>query len=173
MSDTLIPAASFATPKSPETPQNEIPDGVSADEADAAATALGMVFFSADKAKKLKLIGAYQAQQGVVHLGLGRLAAAENAIQRMLETAVEISQDEDTYVEDRVKALLAGNALVSSLQKGIQMAVEFQLEKLISGPQSTKKRSFVDDQPVVPIQAQAGSTVNVTIDAPKKPVQNT
>jgi len=142
----------------PELPAAPITDA----EADKAANELGLTFFSASRSRQLKVIGAFQTQVGVINLGVGRLAAADEALQRMLKTAVEISENEDEYVGDRISAILAGRGVVDALQKSIQMMAEFQTEKLISGPTSTKRRAFVDEKPVVPIQAQQ---VTINLDS--------
>lgn len=169
MSDnTLIPTPG-PDPKPLELVAPALPDVVTDSEADEAANELGLTFFKADKCRKLKKIGLFHTQQGVIHLGVGRLAAADEAIQKLLQTAVSIAENEKQDTKDRVGALVAANALISSLQKSISLMAEFQADRLIAGPASTKRRAFVDDSPVVPIQAQSGSTVNVNlVDAEKK-----
>ena len=148
-------------------------DKVSDEEAKAAAAELNMTFFSPARSRLLKKIGLFQAQMGVVHLGLGRLAAAEEALGKMIDAAVSIAEDSKKEDEVRVAALTAGSSLVTTLQKSITLAVEFQQDKLIQGPQNNNRRVFVDDKPVVPIQAQPGSTVNISIDSKPKVDQTT
>ena len=165
---TLVPAT-VADPKPDLAVKPELPAELVSDaEADAAAKTLGMTFFNASKARKLKLIGAYQVQQGVVQLGVGRLAAADEALTRMLEVAVTLATDDKIDEQPRINALLAGKGLVEALQKSVQLMVELQTEKLIGGPSVQRKRSFVDEQPVVPINAHPGSTVNVNVDSNAK-----
>jgi len=140
-----------------------LPDVISDKEADEAAQSLGLSFFSSEKARKLKKIGLFTAQQGVIHLGVGRLAASDEVLQKLIQTAADIASDDQNDAKDRVGALTAANALISSLQKSIALMAEFQTDKLISGP-VMKRRSFVDDSPVVPIQAQ---NVNILVDSAK------
>lgn len=154
----------IATPKLFEPVNPELPSTTISDkEADEAAKSLGMVHFSAAKSRKLKTLGLFQAQQGVVHLGVGRLAAADEALSTMIEAAVDLATDADGDEEVRVSALVAGRGLVEALQKSVEMMVSFQTEKLLGNPSGSRKRSFVDDSPVVPIQAQSGSTINVNV----------
>lgn len=161
----LDPSASLTT--QPPAPQStsvnpEVPVLVTDAEANQAAKELGMTFFNAEKTKKLKKIGLFRAQQGVVHLGVGRLAACDEALQKLMEAAVTIASTESEETSDRVGAILAGKGIVEVMQKGIQMEAEFQVDKLIGGEaKPPRKRSFDTDQPIVPIQANAGSTVTV------------
>lgn len=141
-----------------------LPEVVTDKEADEAAQSLGLSFFSSEKTRKLKKIGLFTAQQGVIHIGVGRLAASDEVIQKLIQTAADIASDTSKEDKDRVGALTAANSLISSLQKSIALMAEFQTDKLISGP-SIKRRSFVDDGPVVPIQAQ---NVNILVDSSKK-----
>lgn len=152
MNDDLIPL------KEPLNP--ELPSVVTEKEAQEAATELGLRYFQPRKATLMKKIGLFQAQQGVVHLGVGRLAVADEALETLIETAVTLATDPKNCTEDRVGALMAGKHLVDSLQHSIELVSEFQANKLISGPSSNKRRSFVTDQPIVPIQAEH-VTVNV------------
>lgn len=161
----LIPAAVAITPvkvdAQPEMPTTAVTDA----EATEAAKELGMKFFSASKTRGLKRIGMFRAQQGVVHLGVGRLAACDDALQKLLDTAVKIAEAETEETKDRVGALLAGKALVDTIQNGIQMEADFQAEKLIGGLSGPRKRSFdITDQPIIPIQAQQ---VNINVDGPR------
>lgn len=175
MSDnTLTPAPpakelSSSVSVSPDLPLEQVTD----DEVRAAAAELNMTFFSPARSRLLKKIGLFTASQGVVHLGLGRLAAAEEALSKMINTAVDISGDKGKEDEVRVAALSAGSGLVTALQKSISLAVTFQQDDLITGPHNNQRRVFVDDQPVVPIQAQPGSTVNISIDSKPKVDQTT
>lgn len=164
--DTHLVVSAAPTPPSVVLPSVDTPALVTDAEANAAAKSLGMKFFRAEKTYQLKRIGMFRAQQGVVHLGVGRIAACEEALQKMIDTAVDISSDKTEDTERRVGALIAGKGLVEVMQKGIQIEVEFQTDKLIGGPEKVqKKRSFETDQPIIPIQAQSGSTVNIGVDA--------
>lgn len=150
--------------KSTEVLAPELPSDVVSDkEADAAAKALGMTFFSAAKTRQLKKIGMFKTQTGVIQIGVGRLAAAESALDKLLNISVEIAEDKesDTYV--RCNALTAGKNIVDSIVKSVELMVELQTQKLIGGPDTGKKRSFVAEQPVVPIKAESGSTINVNV----------
>lgn len=138
-------------------------DAITDEEADAAATSLGLQTFSAEKSRKLKKIGLFTAQQGVIHLGVGRLAVADEVLQKLIQTAADIAVDTHNEGKDRVGALQAANSLINTLQKSIAMTAEFQSERQIPGPQSSKRRIFVDDSPVVPIQANEGSNVTVNL----------
>lgn len=160
--DNLLPA---------ELPKPELPDAISDGDADDAARQLGLTFFSARKSKLLRKIGLYQTAQGVIHLGVGRLAAADEALHRLIEASVEIAEDKAEETKVRVDAMSAGKGLIDSLQRSIELVADFQQKKLI-GSATPKKRSFVDEQPVVPIQANAGSTVLVSIDSRPKEGQN-
>lgn len=165
--DPTPPLMKAIVPKQDLNPEVPVVDD---DEAAAAARELGMTFFNPQKSRLLKKIGIFQTQQGVVHLGVGRLAACDEALDRMIEAAVGIATDDGEKTEDRVGALMAGKHLVDSMQRSIEMVAEFQSDKLISGPANTKRRSFSVDQPIVPIQA-ASVTVNV-IDSGQKPTQS-
>lgn len=160
----LVPAETKSVPQiavNPETP----PVAVTDQEADEAAKSLGMTYFNAAKTRKLKTIGMFRAQQGVVHLGVGRLAACDEALQKLIDTAVAIASDEREETSDRNSALMAGKGLIDTMQKGVQMEAEFQVEKLIGGVTGGRKRSFDQmDQPIIPIQAQQ---VNINVDSPK------
>lgn len=166
MKDTGLLVAAATKPVAeiavnPETPTPVVTDA----EANEAATSLGMTYFNADKTRNLKKIGMFRAQQGVVHLGVGRLAACDEALQKLIETAVKIATDEREETSDRISALMAGKGLIDTTQKGVQMEAEFQVEKLIDGAKSQRKRSFDQmDQPIIPIQAQQ---VNINVDSPK------
>lgn len=149
---------------SPELPDAQIPD----DQADAAATELGLTYFKASKARKFKVLGQYFTQLGVIQLGVGRLAASDEAIQRMLMTAVALSEDEDNDPGARVAALTAGRGLVESQMRSVEIMRDLVTGKLIDGPQSNKRRSFVDEKPVVPIQA---NNCQINIDSSPKPPQ--
>lgn len=164
MSNELTPAAT-ATPASISV-NPEVPAQVTDSEADAAAKSLGMTSFSAAKTRQLKVIGVFRAQAGVVHLGVGRLAACDAALQKLMDAAVAIAEDGSEDTEKRVGALMAGKGLAEAVQKGIAMEVEFQQEKLIGAPGTTRKRSFDSDQPIVPINAQ---TVNINVDGKTAP----
>lgn len=167
-SGTLIPAPA-PEPTSVVVAKTDLPTAPVTDkEADEAAKSLGMTFFSSAKSRHLKTIGAFQVQQGVVQLGVGRLAFADEALARMISVAVGIAEDDDAADSDRASALGAGRALVEALQKSIQMMADFQSEKLIAGPTNSKRRAFVDDMPVVPIQA---NNCSITIDTQPKPPQ--
>lgn len=168
MSDNQLVPASTATPKSIAV-NPEAPAQVTDAEADAAAKSLGMVTFSSSKSRQLKTIGVYQSQLGVIHLGVGRLAACEDALQKLMEAAVAVATDGEEDTEKRVGAMMAGKGLAEALQKGIQMAAEFQTDKLIGGPTNPRKRSFETDQPIVPINAQ---TVNINVDSKAAPVES-
>lgn len=150
--------------KSTEVLAPELPSDVVSDkEADEAAKSLGMSYFSAAKARKLKKIGLFSTQVGVVHLGVGRLAASDEALQRLLESAVKIAEDEEADQYIRVGSITAARGLIDAMQKSVTLMVELQTQKLIGGPDTGKKRSFVAEQPVVPIKAESGSTINVNV----------
>lgn len=147
------PVATFA-PLNPD-----LPSVVTEQEAEKAATELGLRYFQPRKAALMKKIGLFQIQQGVVHLGVGRLAVADEAIETLLETAVTIAQDTSENTGDRVGALMAGKHLATALQESIQMVVDFEQDKLLT-THNKQKRAFITDQPIVPIQAQ---TVNINV----------
>lgn len=143
----------------------EVPTIVSDSEADAAAEALGMTFFKASKVHHLKRLGVFRGQQNVVHLGVGRLVACDDALKELLNVSVEIAQDSEEDAERRIGALMAGKGIVEVIQKGIQMEAEFHSEKLLVDNKPSRRRSFdQEDKPIIPIQAAAGSTVNINVD---------
>ncbi len=159
-----VPAAAIV----PQDLNPEMPTSITEAEAEHAATELGLRFFQPRKAALLKKIGLFQIQQGVVHLGVGRLAVADESLETLIDTAVEIATDKGEMSEVRVSALMAGKHLVESLQKSIQMVVDFQQDNLLTTER--KKRVFFSDQPIVPIQAQ-NVNVNV-IDSSKQTPQS-
>lgn len=156
---SIMQNLTLSEPLKPELP----PDTVTDAEANEAAQSLGLTFFNAEKTRKLKKVGLFQTQQGVIQLGVGRLAASDEALQRLLECAVDIATDDREITEARIGAIAAGRSVVEALQKSIQMMADFQSDKLIGGPTVTKKRSFVDEAPVIPIQANQGSQVTVNV----------
>lgn len=156
------------TPDLPQiaAPLTELPTALVSDsEADAAAAELGMVFFSAAKARNLKKLGIFRGQQNVVHLGVGRLAACDDALNRLLDASVSIAEDTEEDVNQRVGAVMAGKGIVEVIQAGIKMEAEFHTEKLLTEPRKPRQRSFdTDDKPIIPLQANAGSTININVD---------
>lgn len=149
------PVATLSQPLNPD-----LPSVVTESEAQSAAAELGLRYFQPRKATLMKKLGMFQAQQGVVHLGVGRLAVADEALEQLIEAAVEIALDTGEKTEDRVKAMVAGKQLTDSLQNSVAMTVEFQKEQLISSGGVKRSRAFSTDQPIVPIQAN-NVTVNV------------
>lgn len=164
MSNTLVPAE---TPEIPPivAPIPEVPVIVTDAQADEAAKALGMTKFSAKNAKNLKALGIFRGQQNVVHLGVGRLAACDEALSRLLEVSVGMAEDAQEDSNMRIGALMAGKSIVEVIQNGIEMEAAFQSEKHIGEPQRPRRRSFDEsDKPIVPVQALAGATVNINVD---------
>lgn len=167
MNNTLVPAE---TPELPPVaaPLPEVPIVVTDAQADEAAKQLGMTKFSAKNAKNLKAIGMFRGQQNVVHLGVGRLAACDHALGRLLEVSVEMAEDSGEDANMRIGALMAGKSIVEVIQNGIKMEAEFQSEKLIGEPARPRRRSFDEsDKPIVPVQVNTGGTVNINVDGKK------
>lgn len=168
MSNTLVPAE---TPPLPEAPPvvPELPVAIISDtEADEAAAALGMRHFSSAKSKHLKKLGVFRGQQNVVHLGVGRLAACDEALSKLLDVSVDIAEDAEEDANMRIGALMAGKSIVEVIQNGIKMEVEFQADKLIGEPAKQRRRSFdTSDKPIIPVQAAAGSHVTINVDGSK------
>lgn len=164
MNNTLVPAETGPVPAiAPPIP--EVPTVVTDAEADEAAKQLGMTRFSAKNARNLKALGIFRGQQNVVHLGVARLAACDDALGRLLEVSVTMAEDNQEDANMRVGALMAGKSIVEVIQNGIKMEAEFQSEKLIGEPVRPRRRSFDEsDKPIIPVQVNSGATVNINVD---------
>lgn len=167
MNNTLVPAETSPVPPI-AVPIPEVPAIVTDEQADEAAKQLGMTRFSSKKAKQLKALGIFRGQQNVVHLGVGRLAACDEALSRLLEVSVDMAEDGEEDANMRIGALMAGKSIVEVIQNGIKMEAEFQGEKHIGEPSRPRRRSFDEsDKPIVPVQVNTGGTVNINVDGKK------
>ena len=124
-------------------------DPITTEEAEAAAKSLGLTMFRGNKAAALRKLGLHHAQHGVVFQGLGRLAIAEDALQRIMTKAVEIAESAEDG-EVAVAAIHAARGVADSMLNNTRYQIELQQEKLIPAADSSNKKKIASfDRPIV------------------------
>lgn len=139
----------------------DLPQVASDKEIDAIAREMGLIHFSADKTRKLAKLGVFQAKVGLVHAGVGRITATQDALEKirdlMVET-VEVSQDDEV----RVAAAGEANKICANIINSVSKMAELQEMGMIPKPVDTNKVRKFNPEAAINLQINVdGKEVNI------------